>query len=138
MSNGTLGRVYGGDPELVHIPDGQRADVGHELAKEADAIIREFGIAKAGKSLKNYYDKPICPGCYMVAGFNMLVVLAQKNGQSLTELGNTMSRAFGKLAECGELLDSNAMACIEEIEVILDPARAEDTRIANEEERYAG
>ncbi len=131
MANGTDGRVYGGDPELVHVPDGQRKEVGNALAAVADTIIRQMG--------QRSYDNPslpLCPGCYMVVGFNMMVELAKANGQSLQELGNTMSKAFSILAGQG-VLDSNA-CLLEEIEVILDPGVAEDIRLEIEDDRYAG
>lgn len=138
MANGTDGRVYGGDPELVHVPDGRRTEIGLQLADIADDAIRmSSGDFTRGMDYAKP-SKPLCPGCYMVVGFNMLVALARENRQSLSELGNTMSQAFLRLADCGESLDSNgAMACIEEIEVILDPG-TEDISEEDSDERYSG
>lgn len=108
MNSATMGRVYGGDPRLIHIPDGQRERVGKDAADFMDGRIR----MAARRQLE---IKPLCPGCYMVAGFDMLVALAQDNGQSLKELGLTMAQAFQELAsEEGDPFR-------EEIRVILDP-----------------
>ena len=66
----------------------------------------------------------LCPGCYMVVGFNMLVRLAQQNNQSLVELGVTMANAFQQLAACAALYDGGSndlRACIEEIKVLMEP-----------------
>jgi hypothetical protein len=51
----------------------------------------------------------------MVALFDAAVTLAQRNGQSLTELAATMGLAFAKLAA------NPGSGLTEEIEVILDP-----------------
>ena len=99
--------VYRGNPELVHIPDGARADLGKELSEYVDNRIRGF----VG------YNRFLCPGCYMVAGFHMMVKLAEDNGQSLSELGRTMSAAFAEL-ERGNMTN-------ESINVMLDPTDEE-------------
>ncbi len=109
---GTDGRVYGGDPGLIHVPDGQR---GYLAAKAATYIDREMRLGAIGRTREERWSQPLCPGCYMVVGFNMLVDLARRNGQPLSELGRTMSAAFKKLE-----LDQSPLA-IEEIEVKLDP-----------------
>lgn len=106
--NGTDGRVYGGDCNLVHIQDGQRAYVGQDAARYMAHRIRMLSTDA------DAFDKTVCPGCYMVALFNAAVELAKQNGQSLTELGTTMSAAFDRLAHGGPEVT-------EEIEVMLDP-----------------
>lgn len=106
--NGTQGRVYGGDANLVHIADGTRKDVGKAVAEylEDEMLTRAFAAGQ--------HTGTLCPGCYMIALFNAAIHLAEANGQSITELGNTMSKAFAKLAE------KPASGLTEEIEVILD------------------
>lgn len=44
-------------------------------------------------------DKPLCPGCYMIALVAAAMTLAKRNGQSLRELGMTMSHYFFRVAE---------------------------------------
>jgi hypothetical protein len=103
-------RVYGGDKDLVHIKDGTRREVGEAIADYLEDEIRYRANAE-GKNI----DGLVCPGCAMIALFNAAILTAERNGQSLTELGNTMSAAFAKLA-------SNPQSGLtEEIEVILDP-----------------
>lgn len=108
--SGTEGRIYGGDPNLIHIADGMRTDFGYASAEIVDDWMRM-------ESQEPEYRKEslkLCPGCYMIAGFNQLCFLAAQNGQSLTELGRTMAAAFQKLAD-------GAKPFTEEINVILDP-----------------
>jgi hypothetical protein len=113
--NGNQGRVYGGDPELVHIPDGQRIEMGARLAARLNDLMRS--TAKANGDKQAYYSgKPLCPGCYMVALFNAAVTLAKVSGQPLAELGRSMAGAFNALADCPE----GDTACIESITVKLD------------------
>lgn len=108
--NGTEGRVYGGDCNLVHIKDGERSKVGELTAHALDAMMRTLA-ARQGNETEN---KALCPGCYMIALFNAALILARKNGQPVSELAHTMAAAFTKLASnVGEGLT-------EEIEVILD------------------
>lgn len=111
-TNGTGGRVYGGDCGLVHIADGTRRDVGSIIAQFADDEIR-LRSHEAGNE-RAFLDT-LCPGCYMIALFNAAIHLANENGQSISELGNTMSAAFAKLA------NHPADGLTEEIEVLLDP-----------------
>lgn len=114
MSNGTLGRVYGGDCELIHVRDGHRTGVGRAIAAEIDMAMCREALASGTRSWNQVATQQLCPGCYMVVGFNAMVTLARSNGQSLSELGRTMAAAFSRLAEC------QTDACIEEILVLLD------------------
>lgn len=91
---GTLGRVYGGDDEKVHIADGTRGSFG---ATVADFIDREMRARDPDAE-----DKPLCPGCYMIALVAAAMHLAQRNGQSLVELGRTMAYAFEGVADLAE------------------------------------
>jgi hypothetical protein len=109
--NGTDGRVYGGDRNLVHIPDGKRKDVGAEIAAEVDRIIRHASVQPAVIKV----DGVLCPGCAMIALFNAAIIIADENGQSRRELGATLSAAFRKLAEDPEA------GLTEEITVLVDP-----------------
>lgn len=107
--NGTDGRVYGGDPNLVHIEDGQRCVAGAYLARELDRAMR-IAAAKRGANATG----ALCPGCYMIAIFNAAIELANANGQPVAELGRTLSTAFVRLA------DRPVLGMTEEILVILD------------------
>lgn len=120
MSNGTLNRVYGGDPGLIHIADGQRAKMADLLAEELNKRMRFGAWYREERTQEQAQTQPLCPGCYMVVGFDMLVTLARNNGQSLTELSRTMIGAFQELAKC-EDYDN---ACRESITVMLDPEPA--------------
>lgn len=114
--NGTDGRVYGGDCDLIHVADGQRADLGEAMAYLLDAQMRKDAFNRGDRTAIQAAKQPLCPGCYMVVGFDMMLTLARQNGQSLRELGRTMVQAFTFLAEC----DESDAACIESIHVILD------------------
>lgn len=103
--------VYAGKPNLVHIPNGKRQGVGRLIANAADALIREAALRSDGEDGDLY--NPLCPGCYMVAIFNAAVALAEANGQSLTELGRCMAKAF-------EELETKGISAREDIEVSLD------------------
>jgi hypothetical protein len=107
---GTEGRVYGGSPSMLHFKDGTRVNAGKSVAGFIDSLLRahngEDNMVLAG-------SRPLCPGCYMVALFNAATTLARENGQSLKELGRTMSVAFAELA-------NGASANSEHIRVILD------------------
>lgn len=129
-SGGTEGRVYGGNPALIHVMDGTRAELGEYIAGKVAAEMRIGAVLDGTRSLAQAYGteghplsptkdaQKLCPGCYMVVLFNAAVKLAQENGQSLSELGNSMAEAFRKLAEGGS-------GAIEEIEVLLDPCEVE-------------
>jgi hypothetical protein len=108
--NGTLNRVYGGDCNLVHIADKTRAAVGISIAADIEEVI----VNLAEKQGVNTEGKKLCPGCYMIALFNAAITLADRNGQSRTELARSMAHAFTKLA-----LNPTA-GLTEEIEVLLD------------------
>jgi hypothetical protein len=105
--SGSLGRVYGGDQRLVHIPDHHRADVGREMAAWLDARMREV------QTFNLPPNAPLCPGCYMVALIDCAIALAQADGQSVHELGRSLARAFERVAETGE-----GFPYTEEVEVI--------------------
>lgn len=109
--NGTDGRIYGGDCDLIHVKDGKRAAAGKAVAKVMDELMRKNA---ENRTEQEKAEQLLCPGCYMVVGFNMLTELARQNGQPLAELAASMENAFRQLREGGE--DS-----IEEILVLLDP-----------------
>lgn len=95
--DGTQGRVYGGDPDLIHIPDHHRKDVGKALADNLDGTMRLLAIQGQGIEFDDR-TKALCPGCYMIAGIDMLLVLADRYGQDRRELALTLAEAFTKLA----------------------------------------
>lgn len=103
--NGTEGRVYGGDPNLLHIPDGQREAFGIDVANYAIQKLREIN---GGSDLKP------CPGCCNVVVFNVALELARQSGQSVTEMAASLSLAFTQIS-------TNNKQSLEEIEIILDP-----------------
>lgn len=104
MAQGTNGRVYGGDPTLVHIPDHHRTDFGNATAEMVDSDMRM--IAR----IQGTNDRGLlCPGCYMIALFDAAVALAHKNGQPVTELGHSMADLFTKLAYDGEFKPTEEM-----------------------------
>jgi hypothetical protein len=101
-------RVYGGDPKYVHIPDGMRKAFGRAIAVQIDKRMRLVAKGKPD-------GKPLCPGCYMVALVNAAITLADANGQSRKELGQSMAQAFLDLAA------NPKQGLTEEIAVKLDP-----------------
>lgn len=114
--NGTDGRSYGGDPSLVHIPDHHREDIGKAVADTLTALMRAMGTLGVGHAPEPYEgDKPLCPGCYMIALFDAAVTLAQREGQPVKELGLSMAQLFTKLAQEG------AYRATEEMTVICQP-----------------
>lgn len=115
-NNATNGRVYGGDTGLIHIAEGERANMGNWLAAQLDERMRAEAIADLRRTSNEARSQDLCPGCYMVALFNTAVCLAKQNGQSMTELGNSMAAAFAQLAANPNPDDAN----IESIGVELD------------------
>jgi len=109
---GTLGRVYGGDPNLIHVPDGQRTHIGYLLEAFLSGTMRQGAENRTDRERET---QNLCPGCYMVVGFDMLVALADNNGQSRKELARSMRDAFQHLLDCPD------DGCIEEIHIELDP-----------------
>lgn len=99
--------IYRGQANLVHIRDGERRAIGQRLAADLSARIRDNAGA--------WDDRKLCPGCYMVAVLNCAIELARLNGQSLTELGNSLGDAFKQLA-----MDGGHAESLESIEVALD------------------
>ena len=108
--NGTGGRAYGGDPDLIHIPDHHRADVGVAIASQVDALMRVLGVLGVGhEPAPMDSEKPLCPGCYMIALFDAAVELARREGQPVTELGYSMAQMFYSLAQDGSYRPTEEM-----------------------------
>jgi len=106
----TEGRVYGGANNLIHIPDGERQQFGEALSNMLEAKMRTRAVqvgartreqAWGGDTYNRVQRQLLCPGCYMVAIVATAVALAERNGQSITELGNSLSAAFADLAKNG-------------------------------------
>ena len=117
---GTEGRVYGGRADLVHIADGERRAFGAGVARYVSVNMRTAATMRGGNHWE-ISEMPLCMGCAMIALVDAALHLARDNGQSLTELGRTMSAAFALIADrAGEGADLNALLT-EEIEVLLDP-----------------
>lgn len=117
--SGTDGRVYGGDSELIHVADGQRTHVAKDIAAMLDMQMRRQTCFTGERTGAQAASQKLCPGCYMVIGFDLLVYLAQQNGQSLVELGATMSAAFQRLT-IDAAVDPNGVTLREEIVVIIE------------------
>lgn len=118
--NGTDGRVYGGDCDLIHVADGKRVEVGEDVAAFVDRLMRRKAYHEDRRTYAQTLGdeaQQLCPGCYMIVGFNMLVSLAEHNDQDLIELGRTMAAAFTKLAD---QVESGQGVHIEEITVEMD------------------
>jgi hypothetical protein len=100
-------RVYGGDCGLIHVPDGSRGAFAADLAGHLDSMMRAVATREAWRRgdskalLIDTGDKldtdSLCPGCYMVVGYDMLVHLARVNGQDVGELARTMIHEFQRL-----------------------------------------
>lgn len=125
--NPTEGRVYGGASNLIHIADGQRENVGAYLARMLDAHMRAEAVRNGARSEAQAWGDPdrraprqqLCPGCYMVAIVATAVKLAEENGQSVQELGRSLSVAFDAIAKNG-----TSERNMEWIDVQLDPEPA--------------
>lgn len=117
MQRNDEGLVYRGREDRVHIADGQRAEMGRILAH---SLMEGMRVAAYRRDENIWNDNggflPACPGCYMTALFNAAVTLAKANGQSLTELGNTLAGEFSRLAAGGP-------DRIESVHVVLDCER---------------
>lgn len=97
-------RVYGGDCGLIHIPDGERGQFAADIAETLDHRMRGVATREAWRrgdldaAISEKMDTDsLCPGCYMVVGYDLLVHLARVNGQDPRELALTMIHEFGKL-----------------------------------------
>jgi hypothetical protein len=110
--NGTEGRVYGGDPDLLHVPDGKRSDLGALVAAFIEGQMRE---GAENRTERQKEMQRLCPGCYMVVLFDAALHLADNTGQSRLELARSMKWAY-------EQLEANPeQPPIEEIFIRLDP-----------------
>lgn len=117
--SGTLGRVYGGDSSRIHVVDGGRKQMGDWTADFLDAEMSNRAYERGDRTWEESQTQKLCPGCYMIVGYNMLVSLALRNGQDLQELARSMIGAF-------QHLEANPdHPFTEEIEVILDSPEQE-------------
>jgi len=114
--NGTDGRVYGGDCDLIHIADGKRTAAGMLTAAFVEEQMRVNAERSGARSPRDAETQLLCPGCYMIVLVNAAAELAARNRQPLRELGRTMAAAFTKLADA----ETVTAAFLEEIQIILD------------------
>lgn len=112
---GTNGRVFGGDCDLIHIADGQRARHGKEAADFIDRNMRLEAFANGTRTKEQAETQDLCPGCYSVVIFNAALELARRSGFNTKLLARTLEGAFRQLAEC----DGDA-ECIESILMRMD------------------
>lgn len=108
-------RIYTGDPRLIHVPrDELRKDFGYEMAEKLTKLMHQAALDAGTKTPVELTEQRLCPGCYMVIGLNMLVALAEANGQDRAEMARSMATAFTSLAESPDEIP-------EEIFTVLDP-----------------
>ena len=100
--NGTNGRTYGGDENLIHVPDGFRGAYGKRVADFVDQIMRE---GAEGRTPEEIEAQALCPGCYMVVMFNASLYLAARSGQHPAELSATLGMAYAELGRRLELIE---------------------------------
>lgn len=105
--NGKAGKVYWQDDNLVHVED-QWQDYGHRMAAKLEIAMRD---ANGIEGWEGFEMKPLCPACYMLIGYNMLVALAQRNGQRLVELKESMSRLFSDMDLNSPYTDTVNVVC---------------------------
>lgn len=68
-------------------------------SRVADFIEVQMRLGAEGRTDDERSTQDLCPGCFMVVGFNALVDLADRFGQTRRERDLTMADAFLKLAE---------------------------------------
>lgn len=112
---GTDGRVFGGDCDLIHIPDGERKQHGKEAADFIERNMRQVAFVRGMRTKEQAETQDLCPGCYSVVIFNAALELAKRTGFDTKALGVTLSSAFMRLAMC-----DGDPECIEEIVMHLD------------------
>lgn len=123
--NGVAGMVYRGDPALIHVSDGKRAEAGQAVAKFVDKAMRQNAQGRDAEQIWGDFNgggprkQALCPGCYMVVLYDAAIALADANGQSRRELAASLSEAFAKLAA------DPSLGYSEEIHVLLDPCEPE-------------
>ena len=88
MSSPDPNKVYWQDEAFVHIED-EWIGMGARMASSMEIKMRDFNGMAGWEGMK-----PLCPACYMLTGYNMLVLMAMKNGQSLEELQASMIGLF--------------------------------------------
>lgn len=103
---------YRGDPKLIHVADGQRNMAGEYLAR---VLTQQMRLHAENRDPHERASQLLCPGCYMVVGFDMMLHLADQNHQCRRELAHSMIGAFQRL------LDDPSMSGVEDIHVYLDP-----------------
>lgn len=100
-------QIYTGDPEKIHIREGGRGEVGHDLAGDLDSRMRRECVDP--RTEYELLTQRLCSGCYMIALFNAALTLADGNGQDRVEMAKWMVGLFTLLANNPE------MGLIEEI-----------------------
>ena len=88
--NGLAGKVYWQDQNLIHAED-QWIPFGERTANGLEMLIR-----RAANDWN--MDKAVCPACYMLTLYNAAVFMAERNDQSMKELGESMAQLFTELA----------------------------------------
>jgi hypothetical protein len=135
--NSQTGEIYAGDPRLIHIANGQRAEVGELTSLFMERVIRYEAHKSGARPFETSRDLTLCPGCYMMAAFDMLIALAQRNGQPLEELGSVMSQAFKTLQVAATYGESYDSLLRDKIDAIVDPVEASCPLIQAEAQEVA-
>lgn len=98
MSAEKVTTVYRNDAELLHIADGERANVGKFLASVYEAHLRATAVDRTPEQRAT---QALCSGCYMTAIVGLAAELARRSGQSFEELGATLAYEFSEMALAG-------------------------------------
>ena len=91
--NGKEGKVYWQDDNLIHV-DGEWVFLGERMATEVEIVMRKHNELNLEKDKEFSWSAPLCPACYMLIAYNMLVGLAQRTGQDIEELRSSMIELF--------------------------------------------
>lgn len=112
---GTNGRMFGGDCDLIHVPNGTRKIHGKQAADFIDRNMRQAAFVSGNRTKHQSETQDLCPGCYSIVLFNAAVELAKRSGFSHRDLGRTLAAAFSAMAAC-----DGDPECIEDIVMKLE------------------
>lgn len=96
MSSPHANKVYLHDEQFVHV-ENQWIEMGGRMVDKMELMMRAWNGNEGWETDKAGYIKPLCPACYMLIAYNMLVELAERNGQDLQELKESMAKLFNEM-----------------------------------------